>query len=296
MPEKQTRKQDKRELYLNLLAQTYGIFAITFALAFLISYTATKHVQVVTVAGDLPFERSPYGFLVMFALASLMAYIFIKYIPTDQFWKYFFAVGAFAGLYITIYYGLIQFLHPTATMILAITAALGFLILRALKQWIWLHNLIIVISAAGVARLFGIQFEPKSTAIILAAIAIYDVIAVYYSKHMVSMASALFDRQAFFGVIIPKSMELWKLPLNKLKIGENISAMGAGDLAFPLIFALSNLFYNGYTAFYFVTAFVFVGVLVMHLFYVFPAGSKPIPALPPLVLFAFLGYFLYPFF
>jgi len=202
----------------------------------------------------------------------------------------FFGLGAFAGLFITLLYSLLYVTSLQVAYSVAVIGAVVILIVRAISKRIWLHNLVIVLSAAGVARLFGIQFVPESTALILAILALYDIIAVYMSKHMLQMARTLFDRQAFFGLIIPPTITGWKKKLADLSPGENISAIGAGDIALPLFFALSHLFHTGVLAFWVVTGFIFLGVIAMHTLHVYPARKRPMPALPPLVLFAFIGH------
>lgn len=276
-----------------IFVQTVSLFGAAFVLAYMITVPVAGLLSGTsqTVSGTIA-EGSPGSFLLAFAVVTIIALLLVKNLKNDNFWKVFFGLGAFAGLFITIMYLALYVSSVRVAYVIALVGAIVLLVARQKTRRIWLHNLVIILSVVGVARLFGFQFSPKATAIILAVLALYDIFSVYLSKHMVQMARTLFDRQAFFGLIIPQQFKDWRKGMSQLQPGENVSAIGAGDVALPLFFALSHLFHTGIMAFWIITAFVMLGVVALHSIHVFPARRKPMPALPPLVLCAFIGHWL----
>ena len=290
--EKEKKSLQRLKEDRSILLQTYAIFFATFALAFGI----TAPFITLTAVQELPAAHgvasNPGTFLISFGAATFLAIILVKYLSNDHFWKFFFGLAAFAGLFIAIFYIGIQFLPTNVSYGLSIALAILLLVARAITERVWLHNILIIFAVAGVARIFGAQFTPESIIFILVILAVYDIIAVYFSKHMISMAVTMFERNAFFGVVLPFELKNWKKTLSESEIKKNISIIGGGDLAFPLFFALSHLVYTSTLAFFIISIAVGFGVFVMHLLYILPNTKKAIPALPPLVLFSLLGHFI----
>ncbi len=276
-----------------LLLQTIALYAISFVIAFGITYTAADSQVATTVISDIPTAVNPYMFILTFFVASAVAYLLVKTMKKKKnFWKVFFGLGAFAGMFITLYYLCLYVISSEVSYGISIALTIIVILARAATKRVWLHNIVVILAVAGVARLLGHQFTPYGAAIILGVLSLYDIAAVYLSKHMVTMAKTLFDRQAFFGLIIPHQYRKWNAQLTALKPGEQISVIGAGDIALPLFFALSHLLYNGLAAFVIVSIAIGIGVIAMHHLYTVTTKGKPIPALPPIVFLAFIGHFI----
>ncbi len=64
-----------------------------------------------------------------------------------------------------------------------------------------------------------------SVIVLLAIISIYDVLAVYYSKHMIILAKTQLKSGIFSGI--------------KISMGKNNAIIGGGDIAFSMLFACS---------------------------------------------------------
>lgn len=68
----------------------------------------------------------------------------------------------------------------------------------------WVHNLTEIFMYAGIALIIVPIFTLVWAMLLLLIISIYDVIAVWHSKHMVTMAEAQKEQKLFAGLFVPK--------------------------------------------------------------------------------------------
>ncbi|MEM3762136.1 MAG: presenilin family intramembrane aspartyl protease PSH [Archaeoglobaceae archaeon] len=91
------------------------------------------------------------------------------------------------------------------------------------------HWIVINISAfllsIGIATMFGISLAPIPVVVLLTILAVYDVISVYKTKHMISLAESVAKINAPMLFVIPRGNE-------KMMIG-------VGDIVIPTILAVS---------------------------------------------------------
>jgi presenilin-like A22 family membrane protease len=154
---------------------------------------------------------------------------------------------------------------------------------------------------SGLAVLIVPIFDLQWVFIMLIVISIYDMYAVWKSKHMVKMAKFQAKNNLFAGLMIPYEQ-------NKkihLKISKKIkrtkvhnALLGGGDVAFPLIFAgvvMESLIKKGFTPqlafFQTITISFLVTGAVIGLF-VFAKKKKFYPAMPFISIACFIGYFV----
>lgn len=115
-----------------------------------------------------------------------------------------------------------------------------------------IHNLLVVGGLAGIGGMLGLTLFPRDVIILLIILAIYDVIAVYKTKHMVEMAKEMIKKRVILGIIVPEKImgfrasmidvEHDKIPARRIfKPGEKVKFMilGGGDLALPLLLIVS---------------------------------------------------------
>ncbi len=230
------------------------------------------------------------AFVVLFATAFLLWLIFNDAFPAVNF-----------------YY--------TAAVAAAIT-----LILIVAKNWRpGLRNLLAVTSSMGVGILIGFNGFAIAYALML-FIAIYDYIAVFVTKHMITMAKEISSRNLAFLIgsndveAIPQRYlsksdisqfrkatkgQKIKDPIIKRLIREGIIPtvsqvqLGSGDLAIPLMVAVSAFvsFLSYSAAISVVVGSAFGMVFTMYLLKTYKVA---LPAIPP--LFAFISLFLGIFF
>ncbi len=124
---------------------------------------------------------------------------------------------------------------------LSATTALIFGFWKVFKPNFWIQNLTEIFVYGGLAAIFVPVFNMFSVSILLILISIYDIYAVWKSKHMVTLAKSQMKAKVFAGILIPyqpiKSLAEKKLSGSLKKIKVRTAILGGGDIGFPLIFA-----------------------------------------------------------
>ncbi len=98
---------------------------------------------------------------------------------------------------------------------------------QLLPTHIWLRNLSSVISVAAVGSMIGISLGVFPTLLFMVLLSVYDFIAVFKTKHMVTLAKGITKKNLAFTFAIP-SKEL-----------KHQFELGTGDMVIPLTFAVS---------------------------------------------------------
>lgn len=279
-------KKLAEKVKLPLFLKEAGLLIFTHFFGLLTFYFLSTTTRGQAVVRDTQSQVAPkrgWVLLVYFAVVTLLFYILVR------FWgkrgasvlKIIFAIAIFSGIDI-VFAGLIG--EPWAVLIALLLVALRFSYSN-----LWVHNLAIGLAVAGAAARLGVGFKPRSLMVVLALLAFYDIIAVYWTKHMVKIAKSLTREGVFFGFIVPrKDRDTWKLP-EDLSKKKNFLMLGAGDLALPLLFAVgvaNRNFLGGII----ISLFSLLGLLGMHIIFNLQEKLKPMPALPPMALGAALGY------
>ncbi len=103
--------------------------------------------------------------------------------------------------------------------------------------------------ASGSAAVFGISLGIVPTVLLLAALAVYDAIAVYRTKHMLSLADTVIELRLPVLLVIPKVANYrfrddaakFKQATESNKGEREAMFMGLGDLVMPTILVVSAL-------------------------------------------------------
>ena len=152
------------------------------------------------------------GFSIL--LATLLALLLIK-LEARILWKAWF----FLSVWFTLSIALNAFILQSAAVLLG----LGLAYLKAFKPNVIMHNLTELFIYGGLAVIFVPILNLTSIFVLLILISIYDMYAVWKSKHMIKMAEFQTKLKLFAGLLIP--------------YGKNKTAiLGGGDLGFPLLF------------------------------------------------------------
>ncbi len=268
------------------------LFTFTQILGILVAIRLSKFLK------DLKIEPEPvsiFNFLIYFIIITLAILVFLKISKkgTGVVLQIFFVLAVFSGL--DILFGV--FIGEPGALILAI----GLIVLRFIKPTVLIHNLIIIGGLAGIGGMLGSTLFPRDAIILLIILAIYDVIAVYKTKHMVKMADAMIKKRVILGIIVPDKIKQFrssmvdvekdKTPVQRiLKPGKKTKFMilGGGDLALPLLL-ISSVAGQSILQAVVILIFALLGLLAMHFMFI-KLKSKPMPALPPLAIFSILGY------
>jgi len=291
-----------KDLQLNFLAQIIIAFLITasFSLATAHSMTTGKvaytpePVQSVYVPPPSspsaiplyqPVEISIFQFLVSFLIATILMLLFLQIFKGKFMFEVFFS-GA-------IIFGAQGPLGIIFVKSVAFLGAIAIVVLRFIYPRIWTQNLAIIIGIAGIAASLGMSVEPLMALVILILLSVYDIIAVYKTRHMIKLFKGMAKRGAVLALVIPKSFSLWfnKFEIIKPKNKNEFIFLGTGDLALPIFFAISA-FSQGIEFSLFIIFGAVVGFAVNHLIFINQKEKKPIPALPAIAFFSIIGYII----
>lgn len=226
----------------------------------------------VKVGGDLPpvveNPEDPASTLEIFVyilISTVALLLFMKY-KLDHAIKLIVYTGLFVGLCITLW-GLLGF----AGALLAIPV---FILAYWKRQNLTVVNVLLIFSIPGIGSWMGASLAFIPSLILLIGLAGYDLVAVFGTKHMVTLAEGAKG----------------KLPLMfGIPVGERVLGLGTGDLAIPLVFSVSVL--RDYT----ITQAIATSLggllgLAALFFYIINKKDVVLPALPPIALGLLLGF------
>ncbi|MAG38608.1 hypothetical protein CMO90_00805 [Candidatus Woesearchaeota archaeon] len=279
-----------------LLTQIFGLFLINKDISSIKKIDdaiVIEHQE--TTLGPRPETTgfSSFIFLSMAVLIGTLLLLLIMKYGKVNLWKTWFFLAVFFSISIS--------LGVLIEYELALFFAFILSFLKMFKRNVLVHNFTEVLMYSGLAVLIVPIFDLQWVFIMLIVISIYDMYAVWKSKHMVKMAKFQAKNNLFAGLMIPYEQ-------NKkihLKISKKIkrtkvhnALLGGGDVAFPLIFAgvvMESLIKKGFTPqlafFQTITISFLVTGAVIGLF-VFAKKKKFYPAMPFISIACFIGYFV----
>lgn len=189
---------------------------------------------------------------------------------------------------------------------------------KVFKKNMLAHNFTELFIYGGLAALIVPNLAVEAALVLLIVISLYDMIAVWKTKHMVVMAQFQTQQKMFAGLMMPYSTKTGKISLSNdkpVKLGETkdvkkskvkssskksrkmtysdeirTAILGGGDVAFPLIFSGTVL---KKTASFFPPVLITI-TTALALFLLLTYGKKDrfYPAMPFISAGVFLGVFL----
>lgn len=147
-------------------------------------------------------------------------------------WKIWF----FLSVWLVTGVALSAFINQGAAILIALFLAAY----KILRPSLIIQNLTEVLMYGGIAAIFVPILNLLSVFILLILISIYDMYAVWHSKHMIKLAKYQTKNKIFAGLFVPYSLEgTTTKPISEKKIKTQIKTaiLGGGDIAFPLLFA-----------------------------------------------------------
>jgi len=131
-------------------------------------------------------------------------------------------------------YSLMQLVQPYSVLPLVLTIILT-LLLYKYPEWYVLDATGVII-AGGATAIFGVSLGIVPVLLLMIMLAVYDAIAVYKTKHMVSLAESIVDLRVPILFVLPR-----KRKFSLLKGGDMDEAfyMGLGDAIIPSILVVS---------------------------------------------------------
>jgi presenilin-like A22 family membrane protease len=234
-----------------------------------------------------------FSVLIVFTAAIL---IIAKYGKTRIIQAIFLGSTGLLGVYV--FYPLLAFVLPVEWSI-GVAVALNSIIVALLfkyPEW-YVVDISGIITAIGAVAMLGISLAVLMVIVLLIAMAAYDAISVYKTKHMIDLADTLIELKLPILFVIPKTLvyslvKESKTLKEKLKDGEKRDAffMGVGDIVIPGILAVAA-FYNIPEHGFLIGLSVIAGTLVgFTALMAFVIKGKPQAGLPFLCPGAILGY------
>jgi len=260
-----------------------------------------------TVAGvgfdrpELPEATSYLYIMGAVIIGTLLILLLIKF-KTFNLWKVWFLVSV--ALCLTFAFGALlrNALPGPSGIIVANVLGLGAALWKVFKPNPWIHNLTELFIYGGLASIFFPFITVWAAAILLLLISLYDMYAVWHSKHMVTMATFQTQSGMFAGLLVPAGKAQSTPPHStktqptsaststpakghvKYTAHEPSSAgkvrgavLGGGDIGFPLLFAAAILKQQGMAVAAIIP--VFAAIALFGLLY-FAKKDRFYPAMP----------------
>ncbi len=267
---------NKKEFTISLLLEIfYTLFA--YLITILASLRLVSFVPEVLTGPKIPLWQT----LVAFAIGTIFILIALKYFRRGIFFHIFFSFALFLGIQL-IFSAILPF-------IFSLIIALVLIVLRYAYPRVWIQNLVLTIGLSGLAVSLGLNIHWITVLALLGILSLYDIIAVYKTKHMVKMAEGLIARKVFPALIVPGDLSTLKTELTKVEKGKGFMFLGSGDLAFPLLFCISVL-PTGLSKTIACAIGGLIGIIMSFLIFNLQKKRKSLPALPPIVLCSILGF------
>lgn len=248
-------------------------------------YAAYKFLPALGPAQPMRFSGfSFYDFAILVVFVLFLIFIVRRFkLASSIFFRVFLTVVVFAGAQAM----LAIWFSPLISAFIAILL----LILFWFFNNVFLQDLVMVLTFAGVGAVLGISLTPGTVILILAILSFYDIIAVYKTKHMVELAEAMIQSRAIFGFVVPATFRGFKERMTRVSPGEQFMILGSGDVILPLLLSAS-LVRTSLNQSVIVAFFSALGLFLMHLIFTNQKVRRPMAALPPIAAMAILGYLI----
>lgn len=171
--------------------------------------------------------------------------------------------------------------------------AVVLVVIFSLIHNVLVHDIGIIFGIAGISSILGITISPMVGIALLVILSFYDILAVYWTKHMVQMAKGMIESGAIIGFVIPFEIKdfLFQKPKVRQNLGEKFMILGSGDIGLPLVFVSSIAAISTRQA-WLISIFVVIGLFLTHLIFVNQKERKPMAALPPIATMTIIGYLI----
>jgi len=285
---------------LFVLAQIVGILTVGKYISPAIEVQDGVEVVVIehgdTVLGPQPeVEDKSLSFIPILIGVLIGTSIFLLFVRFSLFkmTKAWFFFATFITLYVSFGIYVIRYVALALAFILALW--------KFLKPNTYVHNIVELFIYSGIAIILLPYLNILSISILLFLISLYDMYAVWKSKHMVKMAKFQAKTNVFAGLMIKYDNKGVVKSLVKAKKKGKVSKtrnaiLGGGDIAFPLLFTsavLEGLILGGHSKILSMALCLLItlptSLALIWLFMVSEKG-KFYPAMPPVTMGCFIGY------
>ncbi len=265
---------------LRIFIASIGLYALTIAVSLA---AAWRHIVVPTLIGGVgQLDLTVQNALLFAAVFIVFTFVMVR-----------FARVARVSLVLLLFVALIagaQFVFSSwLSSPYDIVAAGALAVLLWLVPRVLVHDIAILIGIGGIAAVLGLSLTPLIACVLLATLAVYDIISVYRTRHMVMIAGRMLSSGAVFGFLVPARLSGFLMRRDVALCTRSVMMLGSGDIGLPLVLAVSALSQSVISALS-VAVFSLAGIALMH--WLFAHQRRPIPmaALPPIAVSAIIGY------
>jgi len=269
-------------LCLFFLTQILGLFILDQSSIIIDGKLSFKDISI----GDYTFERpetsgtETVGLMALAILLGTGLIFLIMKLKWHFLWKLWFFAAIFGCLTFA-FSALLPYPYP---FLLAFLLAVW----RLHRPNFFLHNFTELFIYPGLALIFVPLLTINAAIAMLLLISVYDMYAVWQSKHMVKLAKFQTKQGNFAGMVVPYALPK-KAKGKTKKVSVATAILGGGDLGFPLFFAGAVYTQYGLPATFIipVCAVISLGALLTY-------GKKNrfYPAMPYLSVGCFVGFAL----
>ena len=298
-----------------ILAQVVGLWLIN--LESHVGFDAKTNQTVITyndtAVGARP-ETTGSGsliyILIAVAIGTCLVLVIVKFGKVNI-WKTWFFLAVWMAMSVSIGALIKAKLFWDYDIALSIGLILSFW--KIFRPNIIVHNLTEVLMYAGIGLIIVPIFDVTWALVLLLIISVYDMYAVWHSKHMVKMAKFQTKSNVFAGLMIPYN-PVKKLPglaseahatgksakkVRATSAGSPKTAiLGGGDIAFPMIFigtVMNGLIIHGLSkslAFLQSSIIIVTAAVSLLLLFIYAKKGKFYPAMPFLTAGCLVGWAL----
>ncbi len=161
------------------------------------------------------------------------------------------------------------------------------------------RNYAAILSSAGVGAIFGFSLGFYPAVILMIGLSIYDYIAVFKTKHMITFAKTLSNKNLSFSLQVGDNSDTKNEIIKSKNIKQKGDAysfkdnkrkkmeLGTGDLIMPIMISVSSFYVFGILG----TISVIIGAVLSFIILIYYIMNKKIflPALPPLTAGCLIG-------
>lgn len=214
------------------ISQIVGLYIVYTDMQVRIVDGKTEIVHSETIVGPRPEFYGIQTFIWIFSsilITTGLVLILMKFEKVD-----WIKILIFTACFITISVTLGVFIASSLAFLFAFILAF----IKIFKPNVMTHNLTEMLIYSGLALIIVPLFDLTWMIALLVFISVYDVYAVFKSKHMVKMAVFQANSKMFTGLLIPLKRVKRSIKTGKKKTEVLTEAIvGSGDVAFPLLFS-----------------------------------------------------------
>jgi len=296
-PNQDSSKNPHNEIQTEFNMRMFVIGASMFMIAqFIGLLTGFLNLSLPEYAITAGVSSSVGSFVIAFLIATTILIVLLKVFKRAMMFKIMLALLIFLGSEMVLSTLLIK-LFATAPILLlgislveiiAISTALILAVIRFVYPTVFVQNFTMTLAIAGIGASLGLILPLGAVVLILILLSVYDYVAVYKTKHMVKMFKNLLSRNVPLSLVIPGKLKHFNtkvddaMPGSDSKGERKFMMLGTGDIAFPIILAVSAARHSLFAGVSVLFG-AFFGITLVYSFLLRSKGGA-IPALPPIAL------------